>query len=100
MSELSEIFLQQGTGPYVEIGEDQNTIKFTLQAGPIKEVGVTGCQIDLIIYYVRFIIADFNRRFPCRENSCAITHLDEAEMWLERRTKDREKRNVEGVNLL
>ena len=43
-------------------------------------------------------IESFNKRFPCRENSCAITHLDEAMMWLEKRTRDRENREVEGKN--
>jgi cobalamin biosynthesis protein CbiD len=35
-------------------------------------------------------------KFPCRENAIAITKLDEALMWLEKRTADRVKRNVEG----
>lgn len=39
-----------------------------------------------------------NSKFPCRENSIAITHLETALLWLEKRTKDREKRNVEGKN--
>jgi len=38
-------------------------------------------------------------KFPCRENACAITKLDEALMWLEKRTNDRKKRNVEGKYL-
>jgi hypothetical protein len=37
-----------------------------------------------------------NSKFPCRENSMVITKLDEALLWLEKRTKDRIKRNVEG----
>lgn len=39
-----------------------------------------------------------NNSFPCRENSIVITKLEEALMWLEKRTKDREKRGVEGYN--
>lgn len=35
-------------------------------------------------------------KFPCKENACCITHLQEALMWLEKRTRDRIKRNVEG----
>lgn len=37
-----------------------------------------------------------NGLFPCKENACCITHLQEALMWLEKRTKDRVKRGVEG----
>jgi len=37
-------------------------------------------------------------KLPCRENSIAITHLEEALMWLEKRTASRKARNVEGTN--
>lgn len=37
-------------------------------------------------------------KFPCKENACCITHLQEGLMWLEKRTSDRIKRNVEGKN--
>jgi len=39
-----------------------------------------------------------NGKFPCRENSIVITHLETALLWLEKRTRDRIKRNVEGKN--
>jgi hypothetical protein len=38
-------------------------------------------------------------KFPCRENSLAIIKLDEALMWLNKRTADRVKRNVEGKQI-
>lgn len=37
-------------------------------------------------------------KFACRENAIAITKLEEALMWLEKRTKDREQRKVEGTH--
>ncbi len=37
-----------------------------------------------------------NSKFPCRENSIAITKMEEALMWFEKRTADRQKRGVEG----
>lgn len=40
-----------------------------------------------------------NKKFPCRENSIAITKMDEALLWLNKRTTDRTKRNVEGKQL-
>lgn len=30
-------------------------------------------------------------KFPCRENAIVITHLEEGLMWLEKRTRDRQK---------
>lgn len=37
-----------------------------------------------------------NGKFPCRENSIAITKMQEALMWLNQRTADRVARGVEG----
>ena len=37
-------------------------------------------------------------QFRCRENSLAITHLEEALHWLWSRTRDREDRGVEGTH--
>ena len=36
--------------------------------------------------------------FSCRENSIAITKLEEAMLWLDKRTQDREARQVEGTH--
>jgi hypothetical protein len=38
-------------------------------------------------------------KFPCRENAIVITKLEESLMWLNKRTTDRVKRNVEGKQL-
>ena len=35
-------------------------------------------------------------KFKCRENAIAITKLEEALLWLNKRTSEREKRQVEG----
>ena len=37
-------------------------------------------------------------KFSCRENAMAITKLEEALMWLNKRTADRERRSVEGTH--
>ena len=41
-------------------------------------------------------LQDLNSRFGSRENSIAITKMQEALMWLNERTKDRIARGVEG----
>lgn len=38
-------------------------------------------------------------KFPCRENAIATTHLETALLWLEKRTRDRVSRGVEGKHL-
>lgn len=39
-----------------------------------------------------------NNAFPCRENSLALTKLEEALHWLQARTADRVARGVEGTH--
>lgn len=36
--------------------------------------------------------------FSCRENAVALTHLETALMWLQKRTRDRVVRGVEGTH--
>ena len=36
--------------------------------------------------------------FSCRENAIALTHLETAILWLDRRQEDREARGVEGTH--
>lgn len=80
----------------ITIQHSENVISFKIQNGPVKEVGVNGCQIDTIIEAAKLIIDGLNKNFSCRENSLAITKLDESLMWLRERTRNREKRDVEG----
>ena len=80
----------------VVINHHKNFIGFKIQNGPIKEVGVNGVQVDTLIEAAKMIIEGFQKNFPCRENSVAITKLDEALLWLLKRKLDREKRGVEG----
>jgi hypothetical protein len=51
--------------------------------------------IEAVIDRLKFL----NGKFPCKENAMAITNLEQAVMWLEKRTKDRLKRQVEGKAL-
>lgn len=90
---------QEGMFP-ISINHDTNCISFRIQDGPIKENGVNGCQVDTLIETAKIMIEGLNKKFPCKENAVAITKLDEALMWLEKRKKDRIKRNVEGLSKL
>lgn len=44
-------------------------------------------------------ITFLNGKFPCKENACAITKLQEALHWLYARTDARIKQGVEGQNI-
>ena len=69
------------------------------QEGPIKECGVNGvCNEDLIAMVICRLEHFQKSEFSCRENALAITKLEEALMWLRKRTVGRELRNVEGTH--
>lgn len=83
---------------FIYIRHDVNSISFTMQKGPIKENGINGCQVDDIIHLAKIMLEGLNIEVPCRENSLAITKLDEALLWLMHRKNDREIRAVEGTS--
>jgi len=76
-----------------------NVLTAKIQDGPIKEVGVNGCQLDDVVSWVRQLLKQFDEKFPCKENINAITHLEHSIRWLEQRRIDREKRGVEGTSV-
>lgn len=73
-----------------------NFINIKWQDGNVPDNGVNGATIEQVIEVARARITELNAKFPCRENSLAITKLEEAIHWLEARTKDRIARGVEG----
>lgn len=85
-------------GETLEQGD--NFAKVSFQNGPIKENGVNGChQEDLIAIVIDRLQSFQAGDFKCRENALALTKLEEAMHWLNHRTRDREKRGVEGTNI-
>lgn len=81
----------------VETGYKLAEVNF--QEGPIKECGINGVNNeDLILMVLTRLEAFQNTEFECRENAMAITKLEEALMWLRKRTNDRAARNVEGTS--
>jgi hypothetical protein len=82
----------------INITERMNTISFKLQNGPIKEVGINGCQVNTLIEAAYAILEGLNNNFPCFENAMALQKLKQSLLWLNKRKEDREKRGVEGKN--
>lgn len=71
------------------------------QEGPIKEAGVNGVMNEDLIAMVICRLEHFNQsEFRCRENSMAITKLEEALLWLRKRTMGRERKGIEGTHKL
>lgn len=71
------------------------------QKGPIKEHGVNGvANEDLIAMVIDRLQSFQESEYKCRENAIAVTKLEEALMWLRKRTQDRERRGVEGTHAI
>lgn len=71
-----------------------------LQCGPRKDKNSQHGVIDSdLLEIVRDRLKSFQEGpFATRENACALTHIEEALMWLNRRVEDRIERNVLGTN--
>lgn len=79
--------------------DDESLVDIHFQEGPIKECGVNGCaNEDLLIMVARRLEGFQNSEFRCRENALALTHIEEALLWLRKRTMGREARGVEGTH--
>lgn len=69
------------------------------QNGPAKEFGVNGITQEALITVCIDRLRSFQEGdYRCRENAIALTHLEDALMWLQKRTRNRLKRGVEGTN--
>ena len=69
------------------------------QKGPRKDSENRRGVLDVdLLEIVRDRLRAFQAgEFSCRENACALTHIEEALMWLNRRTEDRAERSVLGT---
>lgn len=86
---------------FVVCASEDDTVlaEIHFQQGPVKEVGVNGLFNEDLLLMVLARLRAFNQgEYSCRENSMAITKLEEAVMWLRKRTQDRVARGVEGTS--
>lgn len=75
----------------------KDLLEINFQTGGIQEVGVNGVTNEALLAVVIDRLQCFNDGpFPSRENAIALTKCQEALMWLQKRTQDRQKRGVEG----
>lgn len=71
----------------------------SFQNGPIAEHGVNGISNEALLAIVEDRLLGFQSGpYACRENAVALTKIQEAMMWLQKRTLDRVRRGVEGTS--
>jgi hypothetical protein len=74
------------------------TTNISFQNGAIKEAGVNGVSGEALLAIVIDRLRSFQAgQYICRENAVALTHLETSLMWLQKRTRDRMARGVEGT---
>ena len=90
----------------VEVGEDTITVKpedileaIHFQEGARKDPNaIHGLLDEDLLEIVRDRLKGFQAGpYATRENACALTHVEEALMWLSKRVEDRIERNVLGT---
>lgn len=106
---LNRVFAADGEGPggacheYAVVSDAglaqplEQTVKF--QKGPRKEdASVHGVIDSDLLEIVRDRLKSFQvGPYASRENACALTHIEEALMWMNRRVEDRIERDVLGT---
>lgn len=77
-----------------------HTEVFSFQKGPRHDVdSISGILDTDLLEIVRDRLKCFQAgEFACRENACALTHIEEALMWMNKRVEDRAERGILGTN--
>lgn len=86
--------------PFVERhGESAQHSTILFQNGPINDVGVNGVTQEALLAICADRLRSFQKGpYACKANACALTHIEEAQQWLQQRTIERMRRGVEGTH--
>lgn len=80
-------------------GKPETKTVIFFQNGPIPENGVNGLTQEVLLAIVADRLRSFQAGpYSCKENACALTHIEEAQHWLQQRTLARMRRGVEGTH--
>lgn len=87
---------------YFEVQSEEEVLaEIFFQNGPIKEAGVNGVMNEDLLAMVLVRLQHFqDTEFACKENAMAITKIEEALLWLRKRTMGREQKGIEGTHKL
>lgn len=78
---------------------DSTGMAIEWQNGVVQPEGPNGAFVTSVLLAARQKLEHYqDSKFRCRENACAITHIDEAVHWLDARTIDRMSRGVENTH--
>ena len=85
----------------VEMPSGGPSTYISFQNGPISADGngVNGLTHEVLLAIVADRLRSFQKGpYSCKANACALTHIEEAQHWLQQRTIERMRRGVEGTH--
>lgn len=86
--------------PSEELGQTQG-VEILFQNGPIAEFGVNGVTQEALLAIVEDRLIGFQQGpYACSDNQTALYHVQSAMQWLQKRTRDRMARGVEGTHIV
>lgn len=92
--ELENFEKKDETGQVIQFIEKMPSVVDKTQLMTVKD----GTTNEEVLAMLIDRMQGLQEKFPCRENAIATTYLEEALMWLEKRTANRKARGVEGTH--
>ncbi|MBW8463524.1 hypothetical protein [Acidovorax sp.] len=90
-----------GANHVYEVEGGPVSVEIRFQNGPINEAGVNGLTHEVLLAIVADRLRSFQKGpFATKANACALTHIEEAQHWLQQRTLERMRRGVEGTHIV
>jgi len=80
---------------------DMAPTRISFQNGPINVDGngVNGLTHEVLLAIVADRLRSFQAGpYSCKASACALTHIEEAQHWLQQRTLERMRRGIEGTH--
>lgn len=84
----------------IDLQDGNQVVVIQFQDGARKlEGSIPGVLDTDLLEIIRHRLQGFQSgQFACRENAIALTHIEEALLWMNKRVEDRIERNVLGTN--
>ena len=83
----------------VKVSNNTAMVSIKFQNGATQETEINGILMEDLLHIVKDRLEGFNQGdWRCKENSMAITKIEEALLWLNKRTNDRRESGKYGTS--
>ena len=85
----------------VKVSNNTALASIRFQNGATQETEINGIFMEDLLHIVKDRLEGFNQgKWSCKENSMAITKIEEALLWLNKRTADRKESGKYGTTVI